>query len=409
MSDPVQVTGPCGGQACQQHRGAYLAFAVFGAFWGAWGASIPAAQAAADVSDGQLGLALVGVGVGALPTMLLAGRALDRFGLRVLPLSLTLLGAVGLGVAALSTNLPTLVVGLLLVGITSGAADVGLNTFAGRAEQLSGRPVITRAHGAFSAAAVGSSLLTAASSAAAAPFQVPFLAVACFALVASGYLLSSLPRPAPGALVTCWPAGQQASHHHLLPLLAVGALGALACAIENAFQSWGAVYVSRELAAGPGLTEIAPAVFAAAVAVTRLTSGGLVVVRSSVVVAVGAGVAAAGAIGMAASQSTGTAFVGLGTAAAGTAILLPTLLGVVARNTDEARRGGSTSLVTTVSYLGFLVGPAYVGVSAQAVGLRGAMIAVAAVGVILCVAAPMVLHRAEREIATGRAERAPRG
>ena len=59
-------------------------------------------------------------------------------------------------------------------------------------------------------------------------------------------------------------------------------------------------------------------------------------------------------------------------------MLFPTLLGIVSRNVDEARRGRATSVVTIVSYLGFLLGPVYVGLWADTIDLRGAMIAVAA-------------------------------
>jgi MFS family permease len=45
-----------------------------------------------------------------------------------------------------------------------------------------------------------------------------------------------------------------------------------------------------------------------------------------------------------------------------------------------------------VSYLGFLVGPVYVGLWADAVGLRGAMLAVAALAVGLFVLTPALLH-----------------
>src|SRR3954464_15645738 len=52
---------------------AVIAFAAFGAFWGVWGASVPRVQDQAGVSDGELGLALLFVGAGALPPMLLVG------------------------------------------------------------------------------------------------------------------------------------------------------------------------------------------------------------------------------------------------------------------------------------------------------------------------------------------------
>ena len=62
---------------------AFVAFAAFGAFWGVWGASVPRVQDQAGIGDGELGFALLFVGAGALPAMLLVGRALDRWGLRV--------------------------------------------------------------------------------------------------------------------------------------------------------------------------------------------------------------------------------------------------------------------------------------------------------------------------------------
>jgi hypothetical protein len=48
-----------------------------------------------------------------------------------------------------AVNLASLRVGLAFVGATSGAADVAMNAVAGRAEEIAGRPVITRAHGIF--------------------------------------------------------------------------------------------------------------------------------------------------------------------------------------------------------------------------------------------------------------------
>jgi MFS family permease len=63
--------------------------------------------------------------------------------------------------------------------------------------------------------------------------------------------------------------------------------------------------------------------------------------------------AAAGALVIAAAPTLAVAAVGLVLAVAGTAVLFPTLVGVVSRRVDESRRGRATPVVTTVSYLGF--------------------------------------------------------
>jgi MFS family permease len=58
----------------------------------------------------------------------------------------------------------------------------------------------------------------------------------------------------------------------------------------------------------------------------------------------------------------------------------------------ESRRGRATSVVTVVSCLGFLLGPVYVGMWADATDLRGAMIAVAALAGALFILTPMLLR-----------------
>src|ERR671911_600790 len=99
---------------------AYAGFAAFGGFWGVWGASVPAIRAQAGLSDGQLGTALLFIGAGGLPAVLVTGRAVDRWGLRVAALLLVTLGAVGTLVAVAGRDFWSLSAGLALLGASSG-------------------------------------------------------------------------------------------------------------------------------------------------------------------------------------------------------------------------------------------------------------------------------------------------
>src|SRR5918993_3696973 len=76
---------------------AYLASAVFGAFWGTWGSAVPRVRDQAGLDDGQLGTALLFISAGALPAMVLTGRALDRWGLRCTSVLVVALGGAGVG------------------------------------------------------------------------------------------------------------------------------------------------------------------------------------------------------------------------------------------------------------------------------------------------------------------------
>ena len=139
---------------------------------------------------------------------------------------------------------------------------------------------------------------------------------------------------------------------------------------------------------GPEILRVCPAVFAATVAITRFSIGGLRAAHAQTVLLAGALGSAAGAATIAAAPNLFVAAL----AAAGTAVLFPTLLGIVSRNVDETHRGRATSIVTTVSYLGFLLGPVYVGLLADATGLRGAMAAVAALAAALFILTPALLR-----------------
>jgi MFS family permease len=382
----------------QMTRSACIAFAAFGAFWGVWGAAVPQVQHQAGIGDGELGFALLFVGAGALPAMLLAGRALDRWGMRVAGVLTGALGAAGAGLALTAVNLASLCAGLAVVGATSGAADVANNAVAGRTETIAGRPLITRAHGIFSTLVVLGSLATGLAAAASLPLAVPFTAVAVLSLAAGASMLKTLPAGVPAAAA---PQGDRLGS--VVPFLVIGVLGALAFASENAHQSWSAVFAQNELHSGPGLSAVAPAVFAGTVAITRFSVGGLKASHARTVLLAGALTAAAGAVIIAAAPTLLVAGLGLAVAAAGTAVLFPTLVGIVPRNVDESRRGRATSVVTTVSYLGFLASPVYVGLWADAVGLRGAMLAVAAlaVGLFALTSALLRLSRLRRPAGKG--------
>ncbi|WP_130176555.1 MFS transporter [Cryobacterium sp. SO1] len=372
---------------------AYLVAASFGSFWGAWGASIPRLRVQAGIDDGQLGIALLFVGAGALPAMLLTGRALDRWGLRFAAAAILALGVAGFQVAIIAHGFASLCVGLVVVGLASGATDVAMNSIAGRAEQASGVSIIIRSGGVFSSFVVLSSIATGLSSWIGAPAFMPFLVVAALSLAASASVLRSLSTQITGGQAKQRPRLPDVNARlRYIPLLLVGVLGALAFASENAHQSWGAVFLEDELGAGPGFSSVGPAVFAGVVAIARFSVGRIQQGNERPILILGSITAAVGALVIAMSPTLPIAILGLIVAAAGTAALYPTMLSLISRGVDEAYRGRATAIVTTVSYIGFLLGPVYVGLWSEATGLRGALVAVAGLGVVLSVVALPLLR-----------------
>jgi MFS family permease len=100
------------------------------------------------------------------------------------------------------------------------------------------------------------------------------------------------------------------------------------------------------------------------------------------------GVALAGLVGIAFAPNVPLAVVAFFVGGAGISIAAPALFGGGGRNAAPAERGRAVATVTTIGYLGFLVGPPFVGGVAEAVGLRAAFAALSLVAVALVVVTP---------------------
>ena len=238
-------------------------FAAFGAFWGAWGATLPAIQSHAGVDDGQLGIALLCVGAGALVSMRAAGTLVDRWGAPALPATLAAFGCAA-ALPALATSTAGLCAALLVLGATSGAVDVAINAEGVSTEAATGRPVLSLAHGTFSACVVGGSLAAGGLRAAGAGPEAVLVLVGLVVVATAAALLRAPAARAPAS------AGAPSLRPVPRLLLVLGGLCALAFFVENAWQSWGAVHLESDLDASPALGALAPALFAGAAALSRL-------------------------------------------------------------------------------------------------------------------------------------------
>jgi MFS family permease len=356
-----------------------LGFAALGIFWGAWGAAVPAVQRQADASDGELGLALVLVGLGAVVSMRATGVLGDRFGPRLTPIAVGTFGLAAV-LPGVAHSPGQLYVCLLVIGATSGAMDVAINADAVREEVSSGRPLLNLAHACFSAAVVVASVTTGLLRwAGAGPRLVFVLAAAVVVLAAIAV------RPGPAQTWELADADPPKLFERIPAwLLVVGVLGALAYWIEGAWQDWGALHLERTLDAPPAVSALGPALFAAAMTAGRLAGNSLLGRWSERrLLVVGALVAAVGTAIAALAFSASIALAGIILAGAGCSVLAPTIIGVAGRAAGPHERATVVGSVTTLMYLGFLVGPALVGGLAELATLRTSLTGVAALALLL--------------------------
>jgi hypothetical protein len=371
-----------------------VAFGALGAWWGAWGALVPEVQRSAQVDDGQLGLAVLFVAVGALASMRAAGAVLDRRGDPVLPWLIGAFGGVGV-LPAVAHGTAGLCAALAAVGAASGALDVGINAAAAHAEDRTGRPLLSLAHGLFSVGVIASSAVTGVlRRGGAGPLLV--LGTAAVALLAAAVLVSAWTAPT-GAVHARGDrrlgAGADAADRSPWwrppsRLVLLGVLVALAFLVENVWQTWASVHLERNLGASPLVGSLGPMAFAVAAASGRLAGSRMPPAADRRrLVQTGAVLAAAGSLVAATAPGLVLGFAGIVLAGAGTSICAPMLFGLTVEGVDPGRRGAATSTATTFGYLGFVVAPALVGGLADLATLRTALATAAAFAVALALGA----------------------
>lgn len=357
-----------------------VGFAALGVFWGAWGAALPAVQRQAGADDGELGLALLLVGFGALVSMRATGVLIDRVGPRLTPFTVGVFGLAGV-LPGLAGSTSELYLYVLVLGATSGAMDVAINADAVREEVRSGRPLLNLAHASFSAAVVVASLATGALRWAGAGPGIVFGLAAAVVVLAAIATRPSFPQT--------WEPPLSSDRPKLLQripgwLLAIGVLGAIAYWIEGAWEDWGAVYLERTLSAPPAASALGPALFAAAMTLGRLSAHRVVQPGTErFVLIAGATLSGAGTALAALAPSAPVALLGIVVAGAGCSVCAPTIVSIAGRAAATHERATIVGSVTTLMYLGFLVGPAAVGGVADLTSLRMSLATVAALAFLL--------------------------
>ena len=202
------------------------------------------------------------------------------------------------------------------------------------------------------------------------------------------------------------PPGDEAGRYGLyrsLPLLLVALIATLGLLSEGEMEHWSGIYLRQtlELPALLGASEVA--VFHAAMAAGRLGTAWTVGVFGNRRTLLGAGLLAA--VGMALSLATlrpllvvaGFLVVSLALSA-----VVPVAFSV-AGDLAPGRAGGAVSVVTTLGYGGFLLGPVVVGGLAEMLGLRAALGTIVVAGALIF-ALSLRLSAGDRASAKTRAE-----
>lgn len=355
--------------ASRARIGVAAVFFVNGCGLGLWAGHIPLVRRGLELSESQLGIALLAMAAGAILLMPSMGWLAHRYGSNRCAIVGGLAFSVALLLPLLAPSWSLLIAATFLLGAANGGLDVAQSTHAAAVERALAQPIMSSLNGFFSLGGVAGAALAAGLLSLDLPSWLG-LGAACLALAltiawAGRWLLAD--RAAPG---------EDGGHHLRLPsgaALALGALALLGVLSEWAMLDWSGVYLADVLAAPASVAPLGFAAFSAAMMLGRFTGDALVrrlgpqrlLLLSGVLATLGVALVAAAA-------SPLLSLPGFLLAGLGIANLFPLVISAAARLPGMVP-SVAVAAVATMAYSGGLIGPVLIGFGAEAFGLRLAM------------------------------------
>lgn len=348
------------------------AFFINGAAMATWVSRIPALQIKLSLTEGTLGLVLMGLSSGVLVGLFFAGGLAARFGSGKVTVWTGVLASLTLLPLAWANSSVMLWINLFVFGMSISVMDVAMNDQAVMVEREAGRPLMSSFHGTFSIGGLAGALVGAGMAA-----NTFFSPAVHFALVGV-VLIIAVWVSARSFLPSELEPGEGGAAFRL-PERALWMLGILAlctAVAEGAMADWSAVYLNQVLLTSTSTAALGYAGFSATMTLGRFLGDSLLVhFRPKTVVRVGGIIATTGFGIIILTHAPWIAMLGFALVGLGLSNIIPIAFST-AGNVPGISASAGIAGVATIAYAGFLAGPPVIGLVAQQTSLRVAFILV---------------------------------
>ncbi|MFJ8884894.1 MFS transporter [Streptomyces sp. NPDC102402] len=375
-------------------------FALDGFLFAGWVVRIPAIKHQTGATPSTLGLALLGVSAGAVITMMLTGRLCRRYGSHAVTVACGVLLSLSIALPAQTSSAPALGLVLLLFGAAYGGMNVAMNSAAVDLVAAMRRPVMPSFHAAFSFGGMTGAGLggLVAGSLSPATHLLALTGAGLLVTAVTGPVLLRAGRTAEEHRAGDAPARQDAGAMERPARMTVqvrrivilfGVIALCTAYGEGALAEWGALHLSQDLGARPGLAAAGYSVFALTMAIGRL-SGTALLERfgQTRTLVTGGATAAAGMLLGALAPTVWLALAGFAVAGLGLANIFPVAVG----RAGALAGPSGVAAASTLGYGGMLLGPPVIGFLADWFSLPVALTTVT----LLAATAAVLGHAARR-------------
>lgn len=349
-----------------------------GLCFASWASRIPDIKTTLHLSEGQLGTILLALPIGQLVTMPVSGRLVTKYGSRTILSFSILLYAIALTNIGWASELWQLALSLFFFGVVGNLSNISVNTQGVLAEKIYGRPIMTSFHGVWSIAGFTGALIgLLMMNLKLTPHQHFFIVAALvfiLVFIARKYLITGTTAPAEKKKFFSKPD---------TVLMQLGIIAFCSMAAEGAMFDWSGVYFKEVVIAPQALVIVGYASFMIMMASGRFV-GDRIIARvgrkrllqlSGLLVFTGLMISVA--LPYLATATLGFLIVGFGVSS-----VIPTVYSTAAKAAKIAP-GMALASVSSIGFLGFLLGPPLIGYIAQLASLQYSFAVVALFG--LCI------------------------
>lgn len=355
-------------------------FFISGLCFSSWASRIPDVQLKFSLSDGQLGTLLLGMPLGSLIALPLAGWSVHKFGSRIVTISAALLYVIFLFFIGLSPSLIVLGMVVILFGMLGNILNIALNTHAIGIENEYKKNIIASFHGLWSlagflGAGIGAFSIYYGLIEAEHFFMVGIISIFIL-LISQKYIIKETESSGGSGFVLKKPDDL---------LLRIGLVGFFGMMCEGCMFDWSGVYFRKVIEIHPSYIALGYVAFMGAMAGGRFVSDAItnrigkikMLQISGVLIAVGLSIAVIFPTVMV--SLIGFVLVGLGTAS-----VVPLSYSIAGRS-EVYSPGIALAMVATISFFGFLLGPPLIGFIAEWFDLRVSFALMALMGLVITI------------------------
>jgi len=350
-------------------------FFIAGLTFASWASRIPDIKTKLQLTEAGLGAVLFALPVGQLVSLPLSGWLTSRFGSRQMLIGAAILFPLTLLLLALAATTWQLIAALFFFGLWANLINIAMNTQAVGVEKMYGRSIMASFHGlwslaGFTGAAIGSLFVSADIS----PLLHFSIVCTLTGLLVFTFYKNTLPNSF---------ESNSAQPLFVKPdrrILMLGLIAFCCMVCEGAMADWSGVYFQKVVQTPVAYTTLGFVAFMGTMATGRFLGDNLVTkfgVKN--ILQISGILIAAGLMTLVLLPFTATAIAGCLLVGFGVSCVVPVIFSLAGKSTGMSP-GLALAAVSTISFLGFLIGPPLIGFIAQAASLRWSFTIIAALG-----------------------------